>query len=75
MRSTLTRSQSANDSGIVWKGEVEVFGLVHHPRCKVCFAWTYQDNNDEHFAAVLAVPPVLTAADAVRNFTSRSPAS
>src|SRR6516164_6508843 len=51
----------------VWQGLVEVFDLIDHPKAHRCYAWTYQ--NDEgrmQYAAVLGMPPVQSAHDAVK---------
>jgi hypothetical protein len=53
---------------VVWQGEVEVFSITGHPhpKAQLCYAWSYQDGNTGHFSAVLQVPPIRTALDAVR---------
>jgi hypothetical protein len=53
----------------VWKGDVEVFDLINHPKAKRCYAWSHLDGpNDEQtrFVAVLEIPPVVSAETAVR---------
>lgn len=53
----------------VWQGDVEVFNLHGHPKAKRCFAWSHLDGvSDDHtrFVAVLEIPPVDSAAIAVR---------
>lgn len=53
----------------VWQGVVEVFDLESHPTAKRAFAWKHASGALEggaRFVAVLAVPPVTTALDAVR---------
>jgi hypothetical protein len=50
----------------VWNGHVELFNLTGHGKAGLCYAWSYQDDSGEHIAAVLNVPPVYTAQDAVR---------
>ena len=53
----------------VWQGDVEVFDLNGHPRAKRAYAWGHLDGvKDERtrFVAVLEVPPVASAATAVR---------
>jgi hypothetical protein len=52
----------------VWEGDVEVFSLTDESKATVCYAWSYQDGSVEHFVAVLNVPPVNTAADAVKAY-------
>lgn len=52
---------------IVWDGEVQVFDLIGHPKAKRCFAWSCATTGERRrFFAVLALPPVVSAADAVR---------
>ena len=51
----------------VWSGDVEIFNLRGHPKAKRCYAWAYQgDDSKEHYTAVLEVPPIQSAQDAVR---------
>jgi hypothetical protein len=52
----------------VWEGEVEVFSLTDESKATICYAWSYQDGTREHFVAVLNVPQVKTALDAVRAY-------
>ena len=46
----------------VWRGEVLVFQLQGHSTAKRCYAWEV----DGEVTAVLEVPPVRSARDAVR---------
>jgi hypothetical protein len=46
----------------VWEGEVLVFALQGHPQAVTCYAWEV----DGQVTAVLGVPPVRSAVDAVR---------
>jgi hypothetical protein len=46
----------------VWEGDVLVFALQGHPEASRCYAWEV----DGEVTAVLEVPPVKSAADAVR---------
>ena len=46
----------------VWTGEVLVFELEGHPEASRCYAWEV----DGEVTAVLGVPPVKNARDAVR---------
>jgi hypothetical protein len=49
------------------KGLIEVFDLIDHPNAHRCYAWTYR--NDEgrmQYAAVLGMPRVQSAHDAVK---------
>jgi hypothetical protein len=53
----------------VWKGDVEVFDLVGHPKAKRAYAWSHregQNDRGERFVAVLEIPPVVSAETAVR---------
>ena len=53
----------------VWRGDVEVFDLIEHPKAKRCYAWSHLEGaNDERtrFVAVLEIPPVVSAETAVR---------
>ena len=47
---------------VVWEGEVLVFALQGHPHASQCYAWEV----DGQVTAVLGVPPVRSALDAVR---------
>jgi hypothetical protein len=51
----------------VWEGDVEVFTVTGHPRAKRAYAWSVDENTpNEKFTAVLEIPPVKSAVDAVR---------
>ena len=53
----------------IWKGTVEVFALGGHPRAKAAFAWSQPEGEEgkkERVLAILRLPPVITAADAVK---------
>lgn len=53
----------------VWKGDVEVFDLIGHPKAKRSYAWSHCDGDKdegERFVAVLEIPPVESAETAVR---------
>lgn len=50
------------DGEVVWEGEVLSFSLKAHPTASKCFAWEV----DGEVTAVLGVPPVESARDAVR---------
>ena len=53
----------------VWKGNVEVFDLVGHPKAKRAFGWAHLDgehDETERFVTVLEIPPVESAITAVR---------
>lgn len=53
----------------IWRGIVEVFSLIRHPKAKRCYAWSHKagkDDKDERFVAVLEIPPVKDAQSAVQ---------
>lgn len=51
----------------VSEGVVEVFELQGHPRATTAYAWNHEtDEGGRRFVAVLRVPPVNSAVDAVR---------
>jgi hypothetical protein len=58
-----------------WDGSVEVFDLIGHPTAHQCYAWAYQnDTSDWQYVAVLKVPPVNDAHEAVQAYmVSRRP--
>jgi hypothetical protein len=49
-----------------WKGTVEVFDLVGHPKAKRAYAWTYRDGDQNKTITVLGVPPVDSPESAVK---------
>jgi hypothetical protein len=49
----------------LWHGVVSVFALVNHAKAERCFAWASSDATPRIYA-VLAIPPINSAADAVR---------
>jgi hypothetical protein len=52
----------------VWKGPVEVFSLIHHPKAKHAYAWAHLDgkaHEKTRFVALLEVPPIQDAQTAV----------
>lgn len=51
----------------VWEGDVEVFG-VDHPKTQECYAWGYEENDEFKAIAVLGIPPVNTAQNAVQAY-------
>jgi hypothetical protein len=52
---------------VAWEGEVEVFAVTGHPKAKHAYAWEHEaDEGGRRYVAVLGVPPVNTAVDAVR---------
>src|SRR4029450_11949988 len=53
----------------VWQGVVEAFSLPTHPKAKKAYAWSYKNDAGEvHHVAVLGVPPINSAYDAVRAY-------
>ena len=51
----------------VWKGEVQLFELVGHPKAALCYAWSEASTGTKRrFFAALHVPPVDSAVAAVR---------
>ena len=52
----------------VWEGDVQIFALRGHPAAELAYAWSYQTSEGvSQIITVLGVPPVKTAADAVRS--------
>lgn len=52
-----------------WKGVVEVFDLIGHPKAKRCYAWSHLDGqHDErrNYVTVLQIPPVDSPQNAVK---------
>ncbi|HEX4119635.1 MAG TPA: hypothetical protein VH619_03325 [Verrucomicrobiae bacterium] len=50
----------------VWKGDVEEFTLTGHPKATTAYGWTEGEGAKERFFAVLELPPIKSALDAVR---------
>lgn len=50
----------------VWDGVVERFEVLNHPKAKHCYARSDFDPKQEHITAVLELPPVKSALDAVK---------
>ena len=56
----------------VWDGTVEVFALHGYAWAGVAYAWAHEtDTGGRCYVAVLQLPPVKNAADAVRAGDSR----
>jgi hypothetical protein len=52
---------------IVWDGAVELFELVRPPSATMAYAWSREtDGGGRRCIAVLGVPPINSAVDAVR---------
>lgn len=52
----------------VWEGMVHVFDITGHPKANRAYAWSspIEGSSKRRFFAVLQVPPVKSAKDAVR---------
>ena len=51
----------------VWDGVVEVFRVFGHSKATEVYVWSHEtDDGGRRYVAVLGVPPVKTALDAVR---------
>jgi hypothetical protein len=53
-----------------WEGVVHVFDLQGHRSADRCYAWSSPvdgSSDRRYFRSVLAVPPIVSAADAVRS--------
>lgn len=53
---------------VVWEGDIYIFAIEGHPEAKLCYTWSSPvDGSDKRrFYAVLHIPPVESAVDAVR---------
>lgn len=56
-----------HDGKTVWAGHVQVFAVTH-PKCSRVYAWSHESGpgGRRRFHAVLGVPPVDSAEEAVR---------
>jgi len=53
----------------VWQGVVEIFAVLNHPIARRAYAWSYKnDEGKARYVAILGIPPVKTALDAVRAY-------
>lgn len=51
---------------VVWDGVVEIFA-VDHPTASLAYAWAHEtDAGTKRYVAVLGLPPIKSARDAVR---------
>jgi hypothetical protein len=52
----------------VWQGIVHVFELTGHPTSTRCYAWSspVEGSDKRRFFAVLHIPPITSAQDAVK---------
>jgi hypothetical protein len=76
--STFLRSEPIQETfrgETVWDGVVEIFVLTDHPRASLAYAWAHEtDTGGRHYVAVLGLPPVKNARDAVRaSIVAQSP--
>jgi hypothetical protein len=54
---------------LVWEGHVDVFLLKRHPKADKAYAWSYKtDTGETRYVAVLKIPPISSALDAVRAY-------
>lgn len=51
---------------VAWDGVVETFEITGHPKAKRCHAWSYEENGETQYTAVLEIPPVDSAETAVK---------
>ena len=51
---------------VAWAGYVRHFRLVGHPKADLCYAWSYRDGKETKVTTVLKIPPVGSAATAVK---------
>ena len=70
--SSWPRSESIHETfrgATVWQGHVEVFELHDHAGADIAYAWSYvvdEKTGRRKFHAVLGIPPINSAVDAVR---------
>jgi hypothetical protein len=53
----------------LWDGEVEIYGLIGHPKAATAYAWMHLDgpaDSLDRYVAVLGIPPVDSAQNAVK---------
>ncbi len=58
-----------HEGEMVWEGAIEVYTLEGHPEADRCYAWVEppaEDGGHSRIYAVLGVPPIGSAVDAVR---------
>lgn len=59
----------------VWKGVVDVFDLIGHPRSPRCYAWALDQKTTGgagKVVTVLELPPVVSPETAVKTFLANS---
>ena len=49
-----------------WRGTVEVFDLIGHPKAKRAYAWRYRDGDQNKTVTVLGIQPVDSPQTAVK---------
>ncbi len=70
--STWIRSETVWEAFLgktIWKGEVEVFQLQGHPEAETAYVWSHivdENTGRRKLYAILGVPPINSAVDAVR---------
>jgi hypothetical protein len=68
--STYLRTEAVNESfrgKSVWVGAVDVFALVDPAPAALAYAWAHEtDDGGRRYVAVLGLPPINSAVDAVR---------
>lgn len=50
----------------VWDGVVEVFDIKGHPKASRCYAWTFKEDGEQRYVAVLELPPVDSPQSSVK---------
>ncbi len=53
----------------IWRGVVEVFETIKHPKATRCYAWSHREgpgDTGERFVAVMGLPPVDSPQSAVK---------
>ncbi len=51
-----------------WRGVVEVFFLPSHAKTKMAYAWSYNEDGQTGFVAILGIPPINSPNDAVQAY-------
>lgn len=54
------------DGKTAWEGTVYVFKLIGHPKAKLCYAWSAEEDGQTKVTTVLGIPPVSSAETAVK---------
>ena len=59
---------------VAWEGVVQVFRVHGHPKARYAYAWSHEtDAGGRRYVAVLGIPPVNSAQDAVRASIAAEP--